>query len=761
MSIKTGIALMRMKIRLLWNGLRAWRWFFTTPLIGIFIVYLSFTLGQYMGGLIQMLATLLPRELISTALSIALVYAIILVFTSDLVTGHTLNWGQMSTDHAFLCTLPIPPSALLVGKLFERLAADWFSPIILLGSMLGIALHNGFSWNGLLAGGLLYLQIELLIGLFVTLLSIALGRLLRPTALRNLFGLLSYLSVIVTLGPILWSSNSDGAVTTLIGLWPTLKPWLSLPLEPARLVIEILLTRALDSSFWQWQVFWFGCFVLGIGAFSSMVNAQWLSWVHSGVSAPSVSHSSRFRGLVHKESMLLRNDLHLLLNSLLLPVTVIFAEIWALKGIFPLSETSHIMNAVAAAVIYFCMFGPVNSFGYEGKAISILETFPIKPKRIIQQKTVFWGAIALSFFVPASVAIAWYLDVAMQTDGVKLILWVAMFTVGAVWIAVSISALFPDYDSKVLQMRSTLTGKLFAALAMLTMLPAKSLSILSFLAFLIFWGLVLTLHARACEAFACRLDPDVASEPAFRPIDAALPLLSTAGVFVVLAHIHQFIVENYRFSIVPWMFAFVIGQGILGRSLWANVRRRFSSPLSALRCRLPSPTSLVVGIAGGVILGFAGKSLFPLKFGAHDLYLLNKLVGSSFSSLCGPVLTTVALIFLLAVIPPVIFSLFFRGFLDRVLIKQDPAEEHFEGKIVRSHLYQQIVLPLCRNDRFWGGSALSSFCFALLYPLPIALVVFFLGMFCSVLSRFSGEIVSGMLGVMAFHFVLVLPFLFL
>ena len=59
-------------------------------------------------------------------IGLLVLYGIFIVFTGDLVSGHTLNAGQMSSDFHYLSTLPISPIIVIFVKIFDRLITDYF-----------------------------------------------------------------------------------------------------------------------------------------------------------------------------------------------------------------------------------------------------------------------------------------------------------------------------------------------------------------------------------------------------------------------------------------------------------------------------------------------------------------------------------------------------------------------------------------------------------------------------------------------------------
>lgn len=716
---KAAWALIRVKIRMFWNHLRSWKWFWSTPLFLLLFIGWGALLGSGMADFLPM-ARGIASSLVDSLVAMILLYAVLLVVTSDLMMGHTLNWGQMSSDHGYLATLPLSPVALLAGKLFERLVTDWFAPIFLLGGMLGVSLNKGFSWSGLGVGIILYLQVELLIGLSVILLTLALGRLLRPAAFKNFYALLGYASMLLGLGPYLWfSSNPTGAIWTILTWWPTVGPWLQIPLEPARLIVESLLAASPVAAFWHWQAIWLGAFAVGTLLFKLMADRQWLTWVHSGVAARSNGARSWLKGLMRKESQLLRNDFTLLVNSLMLPLTIIVFEIWVLKGIFSLSGLGKAMNALAAAFMYFCLFGPVNAMGSEGKAVSLVEVLPVSPSRLIAEKSFFWILIAETIFLPTAFGVGWYLGLPISQWPI-LVLWTGLFAAGGVWVAVSMSTIFADYDAKVPQQRSTLTGKMLASMAMGVAIPAKSGSFQSIFAGVVFLGLAAALHYKACEVFAARVDSERRLAPRFELHDAVILVLTVSAVQVIVGAAASGVLGDSHRELWPWLSAYVISMLVLSRSVFTYVRRRFSTFAAPVGFSAPSVFHL-----GGAFLLACGAGWMA----AHYLEFLNgqgtnlftgfKNVWDAGSDIIGGYWTAGLLFGVMCCLAPLVEEAFFRGFVDQAL-----RTSGFTG---------------------WGGILIGAGFFAMQHPPASMPPVFVLGILCAWLFRQSGSLWPGVL----------------
>jgi hypothetical protein len=503
-----------MKARLLYNSLTADRSRWTLAAGVVFAAVFFQIMG---GGALEMVNGLMgvfPPPAIIFLLSLIFLYFLTLVLSTDLFLGHTMNVGQMSTDSVFLSSLPISALSILVLKLLERMVADWLGIFLLGAGFLGISMRTGFSWTALFLSIVLYLQVQLLLGMFTSLLSTFLQRFLRPTSLSNLFSFLAYFTSFLGFLPFYWiSQNPNAAFWKILGYRTVVEEYLILPLTPAAWIAETLFHSTPGGGFLKWSLFWAAGMIVGGGLFAAMIHRQWIG---SGGARPTHGlQASRawFSGFFRKELLQLRSDFNLLTNALFLPVTILVMQVWLLSETIAGQGRFGIMTALAIAALYFCMFGPINAVGSEGKAIFLLETLPISPTNILCQKVLFWGLIALSFFLPTAIISSQQLGLPFD-EILLVVVWLTGLVSVFVPIGVCLSAIFPDFSARVLQKSSTLSGKLLAAFYMSMALPIRDFSWISLYS-AINVGIVLwVLGKKAQIALQYRLDPDAGkSEP--------------------------------------------------------------------------------------------------------------------------------------------------------------------------------------------------------------------------------------------------------
>ncbi|HEY9069231.1 MAG TPA: CPBP family intramembrane glutamic endopeptidase, partial [Candidatus Ozemobacteraceae bacterium] len=662
-------------------------------------------------------------------LAMALAYAVLIVFTSDILMGHTLNAGQMSTDTAFLSTLPVTPGTLLVLKLYERLVTDWMGFIFLFSGFLGLAWPGSPTPAWFALSCLLYLETSLASGLAITLVGTLLQRLARPSAIENLFSLLGYVCAFLGLVPILLVSSApmDAALalldwTSRFGAWPAAL------LTPARWVTDTLLDGFSSPSFGKFQALWAVMMVAGCACFHLMARHNWPGWVHAGRRLNAGSGRHLLSGLLRKEALLLRSDWNILTNSLLMPISIIIMQLWALRGVVGLGSETSGMNVMAAALMYFSMFGPLNSMGSEGRAISLLETMPVSPGRIIVLKTLFWSVIAASCFVPAAIGTGLYLDfpvaAILRTAG-----WTVAMIPALVWVAVSMSALYARYEGKVLQQRSHLTAKLATPFVMALIVPVKDTSVSSFIHLALFLTLAAILHDKAVTAISRRLDPDGLRQSRFAPSDAFLTLVVLMGIQRLTATVAALAVPPEALGLWPWLTATVVSLVILSAICWRYARARFSTPAEALGWRRPPLPALFLALFAALALGgLAAAYLDWIDAAGQPVFSSSAAVWSIANELFGPAWGAALFLLLFCVATPLVEEMFFRGFCWQAL-----AGIGWTGT---------------------GGIAANGLFFALSHPLVSMPTAFLLGAATALLFRHTRSLWPGILLHSVYNFLI-------
>ncbi|NLI77090.1 MAG: CPBP family intramembrane metalloprotease [Candidatus Riflebacteria bacterium] len=732
------LSLCLMKARLMWQNLLAKRSRWSLLVFAVAAGGLALSIGAGSVDFLDLLERVFfLREAVRWLLAMGLVYLVVLVFTSDLIMGHTLNAGQLSTDHAYLASLPVPPLAMLGTRVFERVVTDWPGFLFLWSGFVGIACRGGFAWFPFLVGGLLFVQVQILIVLGVILLSSLLHRMARPATVNNAFSLLGYLSAFAVLLPhVAISSQPREALTWLFFHVDRWMGSVGLLLRPARWLTDCLLDAAAGgggSEFLAWQGFWLAGVGVGAGLFLAMDRAHWLTWVHPGLARRAAGPARAWLGgLWRKDLQLLRSDFNLLSNSLFMPITIIAVQVAVFRGQFHAFGLTHAMNMLAAAALYFCLFGPLNAVGSEGQAISLLETLPLSPSRLIRHKTLFWSVLAELFFLPAALATGRYLGLG-PADQAVLMLWLAALIPGMVWVAISLSAIFPRFEGKVLQQRSSIEAKALAPLALGLALPLKDLSAASGMGALTFLLLALSLHHKAVECLAGRLDPERSLAPRFRAPDAFLAILVVLGLQGFAGNVARALSPEAALSLWPWFFAYLVSMMVLARTTWTYARDRFPAPAAALGFRRCGVSSLLLGLGGaGGLLLLARSYLEHLDASGFGVFAQTADAWQVSVAVAGPEWSLAVAGIALCLVAPMVEELFFRGFVDQAF-----------------------------RDLGWTslGGVLAGACFFAAQHPPLSMpMTFLLGIVTATLFRRSGSLWPGILlhaaynaGILAIH----------
>lgn len=667
-QVRAVRALISMKTRLIWNTLRARQGFWSLLVILLFALVWCMFAAREAASATRFLSTLFLVEPVRQLLAAAIAYAFLIVFTSDILMGHTLNAGQMSTDAPFLSTLPASPGSLLAVKLYERLITDWVGFIFLFSGFLGLAWPGHLTPGWLILCILLYIELETLAGLAITLIGAAMQRFFRPAAISNMFSLLGYACAFAGLVPLLIISSAPlESATALLTSMNSYGGIVGPVIAPFRWLTDSLLDGFSSPSFASLQLLWAGALAAGAGLFRLMLRLDWLTWVHPGRRREMSNSRHLLSGLLRKETVLLRSDWNILTNSLLLPISIIVMQLWVFRNILATNPEAHGMNILAAALMYFSMFGPLNSIGSEGKAVSLLETLPVSPGRIIGLKTLFWSFLAAACFIPSAIAIGIYLAIPSLSI-LRITLWTLLIIPPLIWVTISMSAIHARYEGKILQQRSHLAAKLLTPLLLGLLVAAKDLSPDSLINLAVFLMLAWSLHARAVDAMARRLDPEGLLQPRFRIADAVLFVSILFGIRRFIVTIAAIAVPPEAHGLWPWLFSLLIGTGALAYLCLEYVRSRFSSPAKALGLQSCSPVAAAeVIVFAGLLAGLIPRWLEFVDAAGLGVFAAAADVRTVACAFLGYHTSTALLAILFCGIIPFVGEVFFRGFLCQAL----------------------------------------------------------------------------------------------
>lgn len=560
-TIKQFKALFLIRLRLLYNTIRSKAGL--GKIIGMsfaaFIMIISTASGasDILGAIFKLpFANIIAEWCIGTLI----IYAIFIVFTGDLVSGHTLNTGQMSSDFNYLSTLPLSPTILIVTKVFERLITDYFGILFLLPAFIGISCYKAFTFKAIAAALFLYFEISFLIGLSINLVMICLTRFFKNSTINNFFSIFGYISALLSLIPFLMLSNFNPShVPKIIEAIDYLQTTSGCLLSPIKwMASTILYSTPFTMAFLKLTILWLLIASFLIFLFRLAIVNNWFAYVHSNKSVYSAHKGKRiFTGLFRKEFLMIKSDLNLLINAIFMPISIIAVEIYFLKKVFSFTSVDSIMNFIFGSIIYFSMFGPINIIGYEGKTISLLEAMPIPPNMLIKKKYTFWVIIALIIFIPATIitfrtlAFDW-----MITINASLL--TAAFTLASVWITVSLSAIFAKYDAKVLQQHSTFLGKMTAMALMSLLLPLKSLTWLNCYSLLIFIVIASLCYTKAKTLLVFRQDKEALKSSSYSRLNCFLLFMSFTAIEASINQFFNSVIPDTDTGIWSWCLSLAI-----------------------------------------------------------------------------------------------------------------------------------------------------------------------------------------------------------
>ena len=560
-TIKQIKALFLIRLRLIYNTIRSKAGLgkFIGMSIAAFIMIIATASGA--SDILEAIFKLPFANIIAEwCVGILIVYAIFIVFTGDLVSGHTLNTGQMSSDFRYLSTLPLSPTILIITKVFERLITDYFGILFLLPAFVGISCYKAFTFNAIAAALLLYFEISFLIGLSINLVMICFTRFFKNSTINNFFSIFGYISALLTLIPFLMLSNFNPShVPIVIEKIDYLQQTLGCLLSPMKwMAATILYSTPFSMAFLKFSILWLIIVGFLTFVFRLAIVKNWYAYVHSNKSVSSSSKGRRlFNGLFRKEFLMIKSDLNLLVNAIFMPISIIAVEIYFLKRVFTFTSVDSIMNFIFGSIIYFSMFGPINIIGYEGKAITLLESMPITPAQLIKKKYSFWVIIALIIFIPATIITFRVLSFDWLIT-MNATLLTAAFTLASVWITVSLSAIFAKYDASVLQQHSTFLGKMTAMALMSLLLPLKSLSWLNCYSLLIFITLAVLCYTKAQTLLAFRQDKEALKSSSYSRLNCFLLFLSFTAIEGSINQFFNSVIPGTDTGIWSWCLSLVI-----------------------------------------------------------------------------------------------------------------------------------------------------------------------------------------------------------
>jgi membrane protease YdiL (CAAX protease family)/predicted permease len=389
---------------------------------------------------------------------------LLLMIVQELQLSFVMNLAQRSSDNDFLFALPVRLGLIAIVKACERLLTDLtLAPAIALAAALAFA--GGGGWTACVAAVSAALATSFLMGIMLFLVHLALARRLSEARIRQVAFLLQPLAVL--------------PFVVLVVAWPELfemrtiasrlVPWLPYAdwfppyafargilgwnagqahrcLGPAAAIVAVLALLLAVAAWMQ-------------GGGSSYVAEQ----VAPGRPLARTAWPGRrmLRGFFWKDLLLLVRDFNLLGNALLLPVVFVLCLIFATGSAThgPAATPRLLAIATMFCVFYFNGFGALNSVGSEGHGFAVVRTLPVSTSGFLVRKAAFWSVLSVLVFAPLVLAMAWRARVP-AADAAHTLGWLIVGSASLATLGVALSALFVDFEARVLQQGSTQGGKL-------------------------------------------------------------------------------------------------------------------------------------------------------------------------------------------------------------------------------------------------------------------------------------------------------------
>jgi ABC-2 type transport system permease protein len=365
--------------------------------------------------------------------------------------------SQPDWDLEWLVTLPMRMPLLLWSRIMERAIANPIGLLTLWPAATLLAWISGYRWTAALIGALSIIPLLLLAALFRTLVDTGLRMSLAPSRLRNLQALLSVVSILLLYLVISLGLTSPLAfVLNWARDFPAWGGWL-----PPGLVVRALNAPDLLSQLR------FAFLLLGEVAIALMLGLAFLTHQlrggvvaassretgratnaplpHSTVLAPAPAAEARsLLGTVQRRELrLLSRDRSFLVQTLVLPVVIVFSQIvfqGRLHGSSLLAMSNATVASIAFAIAaYTLMMSAFQTLISEGGALWLLFTVPRSIESILGEKARLWAVLALLYpltvFIIA-IALRPHVDIELVGFAAIVLLGVPIYAVIAVSLGV-------------------------------------------------------------------------------------------------------------------------------------------------------------------------------------------------------------------------------------------------------------------------------------------------------------------------------------
>jgi membrane protease YdiL (CAAX protease family) len=339
------------------------------------------------------------------ALLVALLLCTVVLFA--LGTG---DLARPDWDMEWLATLPVSLPTLLSVRIAERTFVSG-GLLVLWPFLTAAAVEAGYGWGALPVALLAAAPLLAIVATVRTVVDTGLKLSVSPGKLRNLQAVLGVGAVLLLYLAMSAGMSTGSYVIAWAPAWPGWAFWL----PPG------LATRVVTGADWGTTGPALAVLMLQAVAFVAAGLALLLRQLKYGVvgggaresgrrvapaRAPRVAGAAResrrfLTPIQARELVLLARDRNFLVQSLVLPVLVIGAQIWFNAGGEMLTAAWHTPSGLAAVAFfmaaYALMFSAFQTLNTEGNALWILYSVPHSLESILRQKVMLWGVVCLAY----------------------------------------------------------------------------------------------------------------------------------------------------------------------------------------------------------------------------------------------------------------------------------------------------------------------------------------------------------------------------
>lgn len=340
--------------------------------------------------------------------------------------------AQPDWDLEWLVTLPVSRSSLLWGRIVERSVANIIGIFLLSASYGMIAWYGGKGWYSVPLALLAAALLLPLSAVVQTLADTGLRMALPASQLRNLQALISLLGL-----PLMYLviATSMPHASSFIMDWARASPaWLlwtppglllqALQASSSAALISSLCLFALQSI----ALLWGGVILLafqlrhGVVRSGARESARRIARAASVASAlptsqrQTAAHSSWLERLLspvqRRELRLLSRDRNFLVQTLVLPLVIVFSQLifnGKLESLAELGQHHASTAAIAFSIgAYVLMLSAFQTLNNEGQVLWLLYTLPQSLNDILKQKARMWAVLGLLYPVAVFIISAYY-----------------------------------------------------------------------------------------------------------------------------------------------------------------------------------------------------------------------------------------------------------------------------------------------------------------------------------------------------------------